>query len=464
MKVYPLDWRYGAAIVGLVFYLKYFKKKYILEEDYLEFDEKDITEEDYLEFAEEHFSDYMYHREILNILDNFEGNIDVKNIKKINDLIQKNSILKKVFEKIKYDGNNTEELKKIIKKNRLEIIKKTYITGKRLYSRFCQESQFFKSKGKCCRIKGYYIDIKRKLKSVSYRFDSKTFVFQDEQIFDFIPFAFSQERDSFFINANLDLKTLVMVNEFQILEAKKAKKKREGKSLNLLEKYNFIKGKIEYDVEVIVNSLEKAEYFETVYLRKISIWLLKCLSEKTQDILGKVYKIESSYLLNNKFIGTGNLGEVYKDGYLYLDRIVVDSILNLIYLDDIINFLLKIGNKNTIVNNLIYLNELIYSYYFKEREEFELRREKHKIAQEDAQEIKKSFLQNGKTNKLRVYEQRLVTAISLGDGDKVKDLMLHLSSYTQKPIRVLIPLCEDFEKNKNLAYIFINTLGEKKEG
>ena len=92
-----------------------------------------------------------------------------------------------------------------------------------------------------------------------------------------------------------------------------------------------------------------------------------------------------------------------------------------------------------------------------------MRKEKYKIAAEDAEEIKKSFLKNGKMNKLRVYEQRLVTAISLDDSDKVKDIMLHLSSYSQKAIRIFVPLCEDFERNKNLAYIFINTLGEKKE-
>lgn len=461
MKVYPLDWRYSASIVGLVLYLKFHNKNYTLEKEYLEFDEEDITEKEYLEFVEEHFSDYMYHKEILKNLDTS----DEKSIKKVNELMQKNTSLKKVFGKTKYDGKNVEELKKIIAENRFELIKGTYINGQRLYSKFCNSGQFFKSKGKCCRLKGYYIDMGKKSKGNSYRFDTKTYVYQDEQIFDFIPIAFSQESDSFFINANFDLKKLVAVNEFQILEARRVKIEREGKGLNLLEKYNFIKGKIEYDVEIIVNSIERDRY-ETVYLRKISIGLLKCLSENRQKILGKTIAIDTGSMLS-KFLSSGNLGEIYKIdksiGYLYLDRIIMDSILNLIYLDSIINFFLKLGNRRVIVANLIYLNDLIYSYYSKEKEDLEMRKEKYKIAAEDAEEIKKSFLKNGKMNKLRVYEQRLVTAISLDDSDKVKDIMLHLSSYSQKAIRILVPLCEDFERNKNLAYIFINTLGEKKE-
>lgn len=83
----------------------------------------------------------------------------------------------------------------------------------------------------------------------------------------------------------------------------------------------------------------------------------------------------------------------------------------------------------------------------------------HIFAQEDAIKIKQKLSSKG--NKLRAYEQKLVSAISLKDYDKVKEILIHLSSYTQLPIRCLIPLCEDFEKNKNLAYTFINSLGEK---
>lgn len=84
----------------------------------------------------------------------------------------------------------------------------------------------------------------------------------------------------------------------------------------------------------------------------------------------------------------------------------------------------------------------------------------HKQAEEDAREIKKK-LAGKSSNKLRAYEQKLITAISVKDYDRVKEILLHLSSYTQTQIRVLVPLFEDFEQNKNLAYSFINALGEK---
>ena len=80
-------------------------------------------------------------------------------------------------------------------------------------------------------------------------------------------------------------------------------------------------------------------------------------------------------------------------------------------------------------------------------------------ARDDAFRIKNKLL--SKSNKLRSYEQKLVAAISLKDYDKVKEILIHLSSYTQLPIRALIPLCKDFEKNKNLVYTFVNCLGEK---
>ena len=468
MKVYPLDWRYSAAIVGLVQYLTRFKKEYELNEDYLDFKEEDINEHDYLKFAEEHFSDYMYHVGILSLMEDKNEEKKEKNIKGVNELISRNTVLKKVLGKIKYDFENAEEIKKLINENREEIIKGTYINGKRLYSKFCNPGQFFKPKGKCCRLKGYYIDMGKKSKGNSYAFDSKTYVFQDEQIFDFIPFAFSQESDSFFINASLDLKNLYSVNYNHVSEAKKYKEENNGKNLNLLEKYNYIKGKIEYDVEIIVNSIDRDRY-ETAYLRKDSIRILKSIKDKQRNVLGFSYKIDGELTIGSKFLGTGNMGDVCKfdtnskSTYLSLDKVVVDSILNLIYLDGVINFLLKLGERNIVIGNLISLNELIYSEYFKELKGDNMRKEMHKMATEDAKAIQNFFLKNGRENKLRVYEQKLVTAMFLGDRDRVKNLLMHLSTYTQKAIRVMPFIFDDFDKNKNLAYTFINSLGVKKE-
>ncbi|MGL5613857.1 hypothetical protein, partial [Cetobacterium sp.] len=138
--------------------------------------------------------------------------------------------------------------------------------------------------------------------------------------------------------------------------------------------------------------------------------------------------------------------------YLPIEKIVTESILNLTYLDNIIEFLLKNKEKKYLTSHLITINTLIYKgekdmYY------------QYKQAQEDATKIRNKL----QDNKLRTYEQKLITAISLKDYNKVKEILLHLSSVAQLPIRALIPLCLDFEKNKNLAYIFINSLGNKEE-
>ena len=86
--------------------------------------------------------------------------------------------------------------------------------------------------------------------------------------------------------------------------------------------------------------------------------------------------------------------------------------------------------------------------------------EKQKRTYEAAMEVRASL--NGKENKIRAYEQKLISAIVLKDYDKVQETLLHLSAFTQVKMDFLIDLFEDFEKNKNLAYTFINTLGEKK--
>lgn len=85
---------------------------------------------------------------------------------------------------------------------------------------------------------------------------------------------------------------------------------------------------------------------------------------------------------------------------------------------------------------------------------------KQKKAYASALEVQKALI--SKKNKIRSYEQRLISSISLRDYDKVKEILLHLSAYTQVKMDFLIDVFEDFEENKNLVYTFINTLGEKK--
>ena len=81
-------------------------------------------------------------------------------------------------------------------------------------------------------------------------------------------------------------------------------------------------------------------------------------------------------------------------------------------------------------------------------------------ARNSALEVQRALA--SKKNKIRSYEQRLISSISLRDYEKVKEVLLHLSAYTQVRMDFLMDIFDDFEENKNLVYTFINTLGEKK--
>ena len=141
-----------------------------------------------------------------------------------------------------------------------------------------------------------------------------------------------------------------------------------------------------------------------------------------------------------------------KNEFIKLEKIVTDSILNEVKLDDLIDILLKEKNKGYFISHLVKINELIYRGGNMTN--------KQKIAYGSAMQIKKALKNN--PSKIRAYEQRLVSAITLKDYNRVCEILLHLSAYAQVSIGIAVDLFENFEDNKNLAYTFINTLGEKK--
>lgn len=435
VRLEAFDWRYSSAIVGIYKYLEYNNFYFEINEDYLEFEEEDIKEDKYLEFVEIYFSKSMHHIEILNNIDITydDESKEKQRIKYINEKMNGNTILKKIFSKIKYDTLNQDLIKSKILENRLEIIKSTYKSGRSLYYNFCNENQLFEEEGKICRLNGYYLDMNRKSKGNSYRFDSKSYVFNDSKYFDFIPFGFSRHREAFFINSNITIQNLIDINIVEYDEIVP-----NPLLTNILFNTDNASQKIQYDVEVIVSDREK-DYFETFFIRKDAINIFDKILDSTKDIFKKPCNV-------------GKLNGFSTNEYIQIEKIVANSILNLLYLDDLIEFMFKISNKTYLNKHLILVNRLIY------KEEINMQ-QYYNEARDDAFRIKNKLL--SKSNKLRSYEQKLVAAISLKDYDKVKEILIHLSSYTQLPIRALIPLCKDFEKNKNLVYTFVNCLGEK---
>jgi len=128
--------------------------------------------------------------------------------------------------------------------------------------------------------------------------------------------------------------------------------------------------------------------------------------------------------------------------------------LNGLKLDDLIERLFKAHNAHRfLISHLIRINQLIYTAGGDKMSEGQKR------AYGAAQEVRKAL--KGKENKIRSYEQRLISSLTLKDYDRVQELLLHLSAFTQVRMDFLIDVFKDFETNKNLVYTFINVLGTK---
>lgn len=86
-----------------------------------------------------------------------------------------------------------------------------------------------------------------------------------------------------------------------------------------------------------------------------------------------------------------------------------------------------------------------------------------KSAYRSAKEVTGYFKVKNLENKTKSYRQRLINSIVAKDYDRFIEIMLQLSSYTEISFNFLHDLIKDFEANKNLAYEFINSLGEYKQ-
>ena len=447
IRIYPSDWRWSAAIVGIDKYFKYLEIEgvehdYIVDDEYIEFHTSAITDEDYLSFAETHFREAMHHKIVEDEIQG--GDPSEEKVKFINDKLSKNTssntIMIRTFKGIKYDGQNGDVIQSLIDEHRSELIKQTFKGGRALYYNFCNENNLLTDKGKSCRIRGYTVDMGKKGKSVSYMRDTKKFMYQDSPYFDFIPFAFSKTREAFFINNNFTIDQLIQTNKDDILRDDKKIKARSQLFLQTKESANFI----DYDVEVIKKEREspenKNDYFETIFVRKQAVKIFATISEEIAVVLSRPCNVKSS--------------ENSQDLWVNVETIVTDSILNGLKLDDLIERLFKAHNNHSyLITQLIRINQLIYTKGDDKMTDGQRR------AYGAAQEIKKAL--RGKENKIRSYEQRLISSLTLKDYERVQELLLHLSAFAQVRMDFLIDVFKDFEANKNLVYTFINSLGIK---
>lgn len=443
----PTDWRFAAAVVGLCKYFDYFeidyKVLYDVEEkpdnyihgfDGIIYKSEDITEEKYLEFAENYFEKYMTHKNILNILESQE--FSEEQIKLVNDLVKSKTVLKGLFDKIKFDGTNKDIFISTIEENRAEIIKNIFKNGNNLYKNYCNERLIFTEDNSTCRLRGYNVDKDRKTSNLGFCFSKESFESNDILEFDFIPFAFSNSdmRETYFVNNNFSVKSLTQTN-YAFSNQLSSTENKDDKNKLMLVLQNS-KDYISYDVEIISKSQDKA-YYETFFVR---LERLKKLRELSGKSLNFVKKINDDYWFN-------------------LEKEVYMRCLNNVLLDDVILMMLK-----------FYFDDNAVKGYIKSRTDMLIDINVSWKGNEIMNEIKSAkscgFLTSQKliemksSNKINSYKQKIISALCAHDYDRAKEIILSLSAYVGMEFSFFYTFLENAEENKDLAFAFASALIE----
>lgn len=400
--------------------------------DGIMYNQSDITEAHYLEFAEYYFADDMTHLKILNILENDE--FSDEQIKLVNDYAKSKTVLNKVFNKTKFDGNNKNFFINAINENKSEIIKSIFRNGKNLYADYCNTNLLLTTDNPHCRLVGYNVDKGRKTKFLGFGFSASSFVGNDILEFDFIPFAFSKTYESYFINNNFDVKSLCATARTLNEELSKLENKNPRSSLLTILKN--AKDFIYFDVEIITKSRDE-ECFKTLFVRYDR---LKALQNIPEYALNFKYKLNEKYWLNLE-------EEVYSD---CINGVMLDSLIELmlkIYFDDNVNkFYIK--SKTEILINI--------------NESWEGNRLTKEIesAKKMGYIVSQELIRQKKENKINSYKQKIIGAIVAHDYDRVNEVILSLSAYVGMEFNFAYPLFENPEDNKNIAFTFANALSD----
>lgn len=482
------DWRYAASAVGIMRFLswhgKSYRQGYKDNEASICYNRADVTGkaiyEDYLSFAEYFFMDGMHHLVLKSLLQNDE--LTEEQIKLANEKLKANTVMSKVFASKTYSSENKDELLRTVQDNRFRIIFETFKNAKTMYEKYANPSLLFSEHGKVCRLNGYYVDTARKTKSLAYRWDYSTFVYEDEPEFDFVPFGFTNTypsrgiTESYFINNNTSAKALLQANNTLNQNLKEDGKRPRTE---MFARWTDAREYIDYDVEVISKGMG-TEYYETLFVRRISNDVFR--------LIGNFYKwIGFSYKLNDSDSSRERKATSYP-----VEKIVTDAVLNLMRLDQFILFAMKYKlqqendkqNQNSTfyparINALIYINQCIYiggasmssdnldmkSYEGMSKEK-KIAYAKMKSAQEAAEAVKKklrvrfSKTNSESVNKVKSYQQKLISCLSFHDYDRFCETLLQLSAYAEVPFAFADDLFMNFEANKNVAYVFVNTLGQ----
>lgn len=447
----PTDWRFAAAVDGLCKYFDYFgivyKVLYDVEEkpdnyihgfDGIIYKSEDITEEKYLEFAENYFEKYMTHKNILNILESQE--FSEEQIKLVNDLVKSKTVLKGLFDKIKFDGTNKDIFISTIEENRAEIIKNIFKNGNNLYKNYCNERLIFTEDNSTCRLRGYNVDKDRKTSNLGFCFSKESFESNDILEFDFIPFAFSNSdmRETYFVNNNFSVKSLTQTN-YAFSNQLSSTENKDDKNKLMLVLQNS-KDYISYDVEIISKSQDKA-YYETFFVR---LERLKKLRELSGKSLNFVKKINDDYWFN-------------------LEKEVYMRCLNNVLLDDVILMMLKFyfddnAGKGYIKSRTDMLIDINVSW--KGNEIMDEIKNQIDSAKKCGHLVSKRLIEMKSSNKIISYKYKLSSALNTHDYDRVKEILLRLSAEVNIEFSFFYAFLENAEKYKDIVFSFATALIE----
>lgn len=447
----PTDWRFAAAVVGLCKFFDYFgidyKVLYDVEEkpdnyihgfDGIIYKSEDITEEKYLEFAENYFEKYMTHKNILNILESQE--FSEEQIKLVNDLVKSKTVLKGLFDKIKFDGTNKDIFISTIEENRAEIIKNIFKNGNNLYKNYCNERLIFTEDNSTCRLRGYNVDKDRKTSNLGFCFSKESFESNDILEFDFIPFTFSNSdmRETYFVNNNFSVKSLTQTN-YAFSNQLSSTENKDDKNKLMLVLQNS-KDYISYDVEIISKSQDKA-YYETFFVR---LERLKKLRELSGKSLNFVKKINDDYWFN-------------------LEKEVYMRCLNNVLLDDVILMMLKFyfddnAGKGYIKSRTDMLIDINVSW--KGNEIMDEIKNQIDSAKKCGHLVSKRLIEMKSSNKIISYKYKLSSALNTHDYDRVKEILLRLSAEVNIEFSFFYAFLENAEKYKDIVFSFATALIE----
>ena len=442
----PTDWRYSAAITGLVEFFTEFGIDYLVLEnisdkpktaisgfDGIVYNQEDITEDRYLEFAQSHFRDSMTHLTIENLLKSDEFNRD--EVKKINELIKSKTVFKEVFGKTKFEGSNAEFFLNKINENRAKIIKSTFRYGKNMYTNFCNQNLLFTDSNKHCRLNGYNVDEGRKTKYLGYCFNKDSFVINDIPEFDFIPFAFSNPSmyETYFVNNNYSISTLVETNR-EISRRLDDINDTDAKN-KLLTVLKNSKDFIDYDVEIISKNRDE-DFYKTLFVRSQRLKRLQKLKDQ---------KFKFSY----------KIGENY---YFNLDKEIYEKCLNDEVLDDSILFMLKVlcSDENS-SQYTSYLIKKMIEINLEWKGQYKMLENYIKMAGDAGAKAAKALEVKKSGNKIAAFQHKIINAMIAHDYDRVMDVLSKLSSCSKNKFEFMLKFLENPEENKNIIFAFTTT-------